>query len=171
MYKHIGILEGQNVSARISLSKNSSAIGIRVGEMQGTYSNSLVVFMDSYSDIPSDNELCKSERKELNRRYPETKGKNLFVPLAEILIIIEDKLKGYGLGWAGYILLFSEYFNEYGAFTVTPEKCKVRGSTTEDAMRIWDKLKRFYPYNGDVVVINKPITVPSNITFMHRSQR
>jgi hypothetical protein len=171
LYKHIGILEGQNVSARISLSRNSSAIGIRVGEMQGTYSNSLVVFMESYSDIPSNRELCKSERKELNRRYPETKGKNLFVPLAEILIIIEDKLKGYGLGWSGYILLFSAYFNEYGAFTVTPERCVMHGSTTEDAMRIWDKLKRFYPHKGDVVVIDEPIYIPPDITFMHRSQR
>ena len=78
--------------------------------------------------------------------------------------ITEDKWKGKGVGRAMYEALLSEAFTVRksrvggtpGPMFAVPDSCLGVGSTSPDAMRVWDSLARRYPSSGTVIRVDAP---------------
>ena len=105
---------------------------------------------------------CSGNESEIRQQYPQlTKSPVLIVHNAWIDV---PELRGQGLGKAMYQTFIMEVYKKFGPFIFTNDACHVVGSTSSDAMRVWNSLKKQYPHSGDVLAILKPHTIGDDIS-------
>lgn len=93
-------------------------------------------------------DYCEADYKALQSRFPQID--DVFIILySEILPEHQQKYKGTGCGLALY-----DYITRLAGvrnYAIATNSCVYSGSTSDDAKRVWESLKRRYAHEGNIV--------------------
>ncbi len=97
---------------------------------------------------------CSDDLIDISYEYPKVMDGEDIRILEVNVVSLNKEYHGKGIGSEIYNQLIKGWLKEIGKpFVIIPEKCSVRGSTSEQADRVWKSLKKQYPSSGYCVVI------------------
>ncbi len=98
---------------------------------------------------------CSDDLIDISYEYPQVMdGEDIRILEVNVVSLSED-YHGKRIGSEIYQKLIEGWSKRVRKpFVIIPEKCSVSGTTSDQAMRVWDSLKRKYPSSGLCVVID-----------------
>ncbi len=98
---------------------------------------------------------CSDDLIDISYEYPQVMdGEDIRILEVNVVSLSED-YHGKRIGSEIYQKLIEGWSKRVRKpFVIIPEKCSVSGNTSDQAMRVWDSLKRKYPSSGLCVVID-----------------